>query len=449
MVRAVVVNYDGGQLTLDCLRSILATDWPPDRLEVVMVDNGSLDNVVERVTNELPQVRIIEPLANTGFARGCNLGIAAPGSYDFVALVNNDAVVSPAWLRPLVSALTSDSGLGAACPKLLFAERYVGVTIEVPDARRHSSDPRTLGVCVIAARSDDRNVSNALTFDEGFFPPEEPNSRHGEEIRRWSWRRAAARLATKTGEPVPSTLSLKLIAPTPRLVRITAGDGVSEHMIDSRPSWISVALPTEPFDVINNAGSSLYPEGFGGDRGFLEPDNGQFDAADDVFAWCGGAVLLRPGYLDDVGVFDERLFLYYEDTDLSWRGQLRGWRYRYVPESVVRHHHAASSVAGSDTFRFYTERNRPLVLLKNAPIPLAGRAVGGMIRRVVQVAVRDVLGPVVRLRRPHRAELRHEARVLRSLLGLAPHALVERRRLRPCRSRDEVMTWTTQKEVAR
>ena len=59
-----------------------------------------------------------------------------------------------------------------------------------------------------------------------------------------------------------------------------------------------------------------------------------------MFAWCGGAVLLRRRYLDDVGLFDERFFLYYEDTDLSWRGRLRGWRYVYVPGAVVRHHHA-------------------------------------------------------------------------------------------------------------
>ena len=36
-------------MTLECLDSILASDWPSDRLDVVMVDNGSLDDVVERV----------------------------------------------------------------------------------------------------------------------------------------------------------------------------------------------------------------------------------------------------------------------------------------------------------------------------------------------------------------------------------------------------------------
>ena len=77
----------------------------------------------------------------------------------------------------------------------------------------------------------------------------------------------------------------------------------------------------------------------------------------DVFAWCGGSVLFRPSYLADVGLFDERFFLYYEDTDLSWRGAARGWRYRYVPEAVTRHVHAASTGEGSPVFQYYVERH--------------------------------------------------------------------------------------------
>ena len=49
------MNFDGGQMTIDCLQSLLATDWPADRLEVVLVDNGSLDDVVDRVRVELPR----------------------------------------------------------------------------------------------------------------------------------------------------------------------------------------------------------------------------------------------------------------------------------------------------------------------------------------------------------------------------------------------------------
>ena len=129
-----------------------------------------------------------------------------------------------------------------------------------------------------------------------------------------------------------------------------------------------------PFDVINNAGAALYPRGFSGDRGFLERDAGQYDTSQEVFGFSGGAVVLARAMVDDVGLFDERLFLYYEDTDLAWRGRRRGWRYVYVPTAVVRHRHASSTVIGSPVFRFHTERNRPLVLAKNAPAAVALRA---------------------------------------------------------------------------
>ncbi|WP_234261943.1 glycosyltransferase, partial [Halomonas sp. MCCC 1A11062] len=64
MVRIVVLTFDGGQLTLDCLASITALDWPQDRLEIILVDNGSLDDVAERVREEFPTVRVLEPLQN-------------------------------------------------------------------------------------------------------------------------------------------------------------------------------------------------------------------------------------------------------------------------------------------------------------------------------------------------------------------------------------------------
>ena len=74
-VRAVVLNYNGGDLTLACLRRLRATEWPPDRFEVVLVDNASSDDVVDRVRDQWPDVRIIASDRNLGFAGGCNLAL--------------------------------------------------------------------------------------------------------------------------------------------------------------------------------------------------------------------------------------------------------------------------------------------------------------------------------------------------------------------------------------
>jgi GT2 family glycosyltransferase len=436
-VRVFVINFDGGQMTMDCLHSVLATDWPADRLEIVMVDNGSLDDVAERVRAELPGVRVVEPLANTGFAGGCNLGISAPGSFDHVALVNNDAVVEPGWLRPLVEVLEADPGIGAVSAKMLFAGRFVEVEVEVPDAAPVGADPRTLGVRLVGARIDGRRDDGGISFDEGWFGSEEPHRPTGEEMARWSWRRG--RIRVRADDAVPSTLTLHLASIGRRTVRVRSGAGTQEVVVDGGPVIVDVALAGPAVDIVQNVGSALFPGGFGGDRGFMEVDHGQFDAPSDVFAWCGGAVLLRRAYLDDVGLFDERLFLYYEDTDLSWRGLLRGWRYRYVPTSVVRHRHAQSSGVGSPVFTYHTQRNRPLVLAKNAPLPLAARAGLGLVRRALRTTVLELVKRPLTLRMPSRAAVRAEWRVVRGYARLLPSMVRDRRRAAPTVPRTAVV----------
>jgi GT2 family glycosyltransferase len=205
--------------------------------------------------------------------------------------------------------------------------------------------------------------------------------------------------------------------------------------------WFEVRIPSDPFDVINNVGSNLFAGGFGGDRGFLEVDEGQYDEPADVFAWCGGAVLLKRRYLDEVGTFDERFFLYYEDTDLSWRGQLRGWRYVYEPRALVRHHHAQSSGVGSPLFRFSTERNRLLMLAKNAPAKLAWRSGLGEVRRAASVTVRHYVLRPLTLRLPARPEVAHRWKVCAGYLRLLPAMLRDRWSPGRTVSRDDVMRW--------
>jgi len=78
-------------------------------------------------------------------------------------------------------------------------------------------------------------------------------------------------------------------------------------------------------------------------------------------------MLLRREMLVDVGAFDPAFFTYYEDTDLSWRMRLRGWRVIYEPLAVVEHVHSGTSVEWSPLFTFHVDRNRLFMILKNAP----------------------------------------------------------------------------------
>jgi GT2 family glycosyltransferase len=163
--------------------------------------------------------------------------------------------------------------------------------------------------------------------------------------------------------------------------------------------------------VINNVGNELGPTWELHDRGYGEVDRGQFDREEDVWAWCGAAVLLRGRYLDEVGRFDERLFMYAEDADLAWRGARRGWRYRYVPTSVIHHLHRASS-GGERTplLDHLNRRNRLVVVTRHggarAAVGAWTRAVGGILAAVGT----DLLAPLLRRRRPDLAPLRRRVR---------------------------------------
>ena len=434
-------------MTIDCLDSLLAADWPADKLEIVLVDNGSLDNVADRVRADYPQVRLLEPLANLGFAGGCNLGMRLPGEYQFVALVNNDATVDRDWLRPLVRVAQSASDIGAVSAKMLFADRYLGIEVLVPDAQQISrKDTRRQGVHVSAVRIDGERNDRRAQFDEGFFGAEPPDKDAGDEIARWSSERGSIRISIDSDRPLPKVVSLRLSSPEhPRQVTLTTEVGVQHFSLAAERTWVDLRLGGEPFDVINNVGSSLYRGGYGGDRGFLERDFGQFQQPAEVFAWCGGAVLLKRSYLDEVGMFDERLFLYYEDTDLSWRGRLQGWRYLYEPSSVVRHRHAQSLGVGTQLFRFYTERNRLLVLAKNAPARAALRAGLGETRRCVRWMLSAYILRPLRMQMPERHESAHRRRVLASYARLVWPMVRDRRNAKPLVTRKSLMSWEVTK----
>jgi hypothetical protein len=448
-VRVVVLSFDGGQMTIDCLQSLAATDWPADRLEILMVDNGSLDNITPRVQAVLPQVRILEPLANLGFAGGCNLGITAPPENgfepDFVALVNNDATVDPGWLGALHGAIDGTTDVGAVSAKMVFAPRFTGVEFEIVE-RNDLGPDEPPGVCIQAVRIDGERCDKRFVTDEGVYASMDVPEGSPMEMQRWTKLHGALRVSWPTEADVKAcTLRLLLYAPSRRDVVFHEDGGSTRIEVGPEPTWFDVPLSASSFDVINNVGSNLYAGGFGGDRGFLERDRGQYDEPAEVFAWCGGAVLLKKEYLDAVGVFDERFFLYYEDTDLSWRGRLQGWRYVYEPTALVRHRHAQSSGVGSPVFRFHTERNRLLMLAKCAPARLAWRAGLGEFKRFLQIHWADLVKRPLTLQMPFKVNAAQRRHVFLSYLKWLPAMLRDRFMMDKRVSRRSLMRWEVTK----
>jgi len=106
-----------------------------------------------------------------------------------------------------------------------------------------------------------------------------------------------------------------------------------------------------------------YPRG----RGSTDID--AFDEKLEIFGASGGASLYRIKMLQEVGLFDEDFFAYYEDVDLSFRTQLAGWKVRYEPTAIVRHRIGATSEKIKGFTTYQTMKNQPLLLMKNVPRP--------------------------------------------------------------------------------
>ncbi len=209
--------------------------------------------------------------------------------------------------------------------------------------------------------------------------------------------------------------------------------------------------------MIQNAGSLIFPDGSGRDRGtvvrgtraYYAADCGQYDVPEEVFAACGASMLMRRAMLQSVGLLDESLFLYYEDTDLSWRARLQGWKVVYVPGSIVRHVHCGSSVEWSELFLYQTERNRLAVLTKNAAPEQIARAwwryVLGSAGTAVEAARARVRGhrtPKGTVAPGRRFWIR--LRVLASLVRAIPALLRQRQEIQSRRrvGVEEIARWT-------
>lgn len=438
-VRVVVVNYDGGDMTYRCLEALQKTEWPSESMEVVLVDNASIDGLTSRLRVEMPDVTVIESNINRGFAGGCNLAMRDLDGIDYVALVNNDAVVDPGWLAPLVEALESDPSVGAANARIVLMPRFYELRISSSTFRPPPGDSRPgLGVMVSGIEVGGRPAWQDVVFGSGFYPREQI----GPAAVRWTGEEALLAVPLPDEGTKPESVRLRLATHGKRNVVTESGCMREEFEVGPEPKWFDVPLGGPSCNVINNTGSVLVEGGYGADRGFLQPDRGQFDDPAEVFAWCGAAVLLSVRYLRDVGIFDDHYFLYYEDFDLSWRGRLAGWRYVYVPSSYVRHEHAASTIEGSSLFLHFVERNRLITLTRNAPRDLVFNAIVGQAFALL----RDrMVRPVLRGRRPTVApgHTASRARAMAAYVKALPRALRARSAIRRSAKVDdsEILRW--------
>ena len=243
----IVLNWNGADDALNCVESLQQQTLRP---EIIIVDNNSSDDSVERFEDHVKSQKkdapiLIKNSQNLGFAGGINTGLvyAKEHNFEYIGVLNPDAIADKHWLKSLYTELTSHPSAGIATGLLL---RRDGNTID------------------------------------------------------------------------------------------TSGDFYT--------TW-----------------------GLPGPRNRDEPTVNAPNQPGEIFGATGGGALYRTAMLNDIGLFDEDFFMYYEDVDLSFRAQLAGWKVRYTPKAIAYHKVGASSQKVPGLAVFNTFKNLPLVLIKNVP----------------------------------------------------------------------------------
>jgi len=269
-VSIVIVNWNGRQFLDACLDAVAAQQGV--NAETILVDNGSTDGSAAYVSERYPWVRVVALTENRGFAGGNNAGVREARGR-FVALLNNDTVADPGWLKTLLSA----------------------------------ADDSVLTTSRVVYMHDRRVIDSA-----------------GDGMLRW-------------------------------------GGAFKRHHGDT----VDAAMESR-----------------------------------DVFGVCGAACLVAKRVFEELGGFDEHLFISHEDVDLSYRARLRGYRCRYVADAVVAHHGSSTLGRVSAFAVYHGQRNLEWVYLKNTPISLLLRTLPGHLVYVAAAAAHfaraGLLGTFVR-----------------------------------------------------
>lgn len=107
----IILNWDSAGDTIECAESLLPQLRATDR--IIIVDNGSTDDSLERMQNRFPEIEIIQNPRNLGFQGGMNVGIRRAISLNsrWIMLLNSDTIASPTMLETLFSSMPPDADL--------------------------------------------------------------------------------------------------------------------------------------------------------------------------------------------------------------------------------------------------------------------------------------------------------------------------------------------------
>ena len=126
-VTCIILNWNGWRDTVECLHALKECDYP--HLSIIVVDNGSTNDSVDRMRTAYPDILQIENPKNLGFAGGNNVGIryALDHRAQYVWLLNNDTKPAPDALSALVTKAVIDNKIGAVASVTYYSDSPTNV----------------------------------------------------------------------------------------------------------------------------------------------------------------------------------------------------------------------------------------------------------------------------------------------------------------------------------
>lgn len=121
-VSIIFANFNGGREPLECLTSIRNLNYPKNKLQTIVVDNGSTDSSDKTIEKTYKEVTLIKNKSNLGFAKAINQGVEkSKGSYIFIG--NDDLVFEKNSLAKMISYIESNSKVGVVGGKIFLKRR--------------------------------------------------------------------------------------------------------------------------------------------------------------------------------------------------------------------------------------------------------------------------------------------------------------------------------------
>jgi len=321
LISLIVINYNGAKYLPALIRSLLEQSY--DNYELIIWDNNSTDHSTTLIESmQLECITLIKHYENIGFAEANNRALQHC-SGEYIMLLNNDTQLDRSCLRLLHAAIEDHD---VVAPIILFYHPHVSITLgphnEIDQdslTKLYDSFPHIIHNDNLLSPSSVIRTGDIIKIPHSKINHEKPDPDQSASIRQFK----------KSYTEVLDMLD---------------------------------ATCLELCDIINSTGLLInHRNGKASDRGIFsvyDPDT--INCTPSAFSGC--CFMVKRELIKQYGLFDAKLFMYYEDVDFFWRlNQISTPKLKLVNKAVIRHDFRSTNRLIK---KYYIDRNRLVVLSK-------------------------------------------------------------------------------------